>query len=127
MGFGNILDWSIYDFPNRNYVFLVIATIIERLVYVYTRSGGEAGFNFGNFFMEIKGFLLAIQEDPTWKDNQWFQQQYKKFKLHEEANFIFWISNNPEMFSNLVTSMKIFVKRVKVIYLFFFLKNLFQF
>ena len=127
LGFGNILDWSIYDFHNRNYVFLVNATIIERLIYVYTRSGSESAMVFGNFFMEIKGYLLAIQEDPTWKSNTWFQEQYRKNKLHIEANFIFWICNNPKIFSNLVTSMKIFVKRVKVIYTLFFLKNLFQF
>jgi len=126
-GHGNILEWSIYDFPNRNYVFLVIASIIERLTYVYTRSGIETGFIFGNFFMEIKGFLLAIQEDPTWKANQWFKQQYIDNKLHMEENFIFWINQNPEMFSNLVTSMKIFVKRVKVINKFFFVNNLFKF
>lgn len=116
MGYESIVDWSIYAMDDRVYEFLIILNAMDKIKVTYTRGGHEASFTYGNFLMDIKGILLAIQENKTWKNNKWFQDEWELKNLQDETNFIFWLmeKKNQKVFANLVTNVKIFVKRVKV-------------
>lgn len=114
LGYGDYTEWNISNLPTHIYELMIPVSIISRLLYIFSRSGMETGYSYGNLLMEIQGLQNSMKEDLTWQRNSWLKREWDEKDLDIVENLIEWLYLNKKVLANLIVSQKIFVKRVKV-------------